>query len=240
MFEVALLALLVAVQDAAVDDLLRAADAPRRVIEEGVVRMRARLREPAGPETVSDLDVFVQGAGRSLCIFRDGPLEGRRILIDGDRTWLILPGTRRAIPISSGQRLLGGASIADVASLWFADAYTARLRPGLETVEATECKVLDLEARTRQTPYTTGTLWIGAADGLPRKAVFNLLSGKPAKELVFTAYGRRGGRTVLEAMQVKHLLATERGLLTTLEYVGYEERKLDTDTFDPEGARRVP
>lgn len=225
---------------AAVEDLLRMADAPRRVIEEGVVRIRATLEEPGGPTTVSDLDVFVQGDEHALCIFRGGPLQGRRILMAGGKTWLILPGTRRAIPISAGQRLLGGGSIADVARLWFADTYTGELRLEVESIDATECRVLDLEARTRTSPYASGTLWIGTEDDLPRKAVFHLASGVPAKEVRFTDYGRWEGVVILERMQIRHLLASERGQLTTLQYLGYEARKLDPATFDPTGARLVP
>lgn len=243
MFEAGLAAGLIAVaasQGASIENLLRAADAPRRVIEEGVVRIQATLEEPAGTTTVSDLDVFVQGSENALCIFRGGPLMGRRILIAGARTWLMVPGSRRAIPISAGQRLLGGASIADVARLWFADTYTASLRPETETIDQTECKVLDLEARTRKAAYASGTLWIGAGDDLPRKAVFNLASGAPAKEVLFTDYGRRDGKAILERMQIRHMLPVERGQLTTLHYVGYEDRKLDPATFDPAGARLVP
>jgi len=243
MFEAGIAAGLIAMaasQGASIEYLLRAADAPRRVIEEGVVRIQATLEEPQGPTTVSDLDVLVQGDEHALCIFRGGPLQGRRILIAGAKTWLILPGTRRAIPISAGQRLLGGASIADVARLWFADTYTASLRPEMEAIDRTECRVLDLKARARTSAFASGTLWIGSDDDLPRKAVFNLASGVPAKEVLFTDYGLRAGKAILERMQIRHLLPTERGQLTTLQYVGYEDRKLDPATFDRAGARLVP
>lgn len=234
----ALLAALAAAHGASADDLLRAADAPRRVIEEGVVHLQVTL-EVQEDVTTSDLDVLVQGGERALCIFRDGPLKERRILIAGEKTWLIVPESRRAIPITASQRLLGGASIADIARLWFADTFTAVLRPETETIDGTECRVLDLEARARTAPYGGGTLWIGA-DDLPRKAIFRLVSGKPAKEVLFTDYGMRDGRPILERMEIRHLLPSEKGSLTTIRYLGYEERRLGPEVFDPSGARQVP
>lgn len=227
-------------QDAAIGRLLQAADAPRRVLAEGVIRMSVTIEETEGDTTASHLDVFVQGGDRALCVFRDGPLAQRRILLAEGKTWLIVPDTKRAIPITAAQRLLGGASIADVASLWFTDTYTAILREKTETIDGVVTRVLDLEALTRKATYPAGTLWIGAEDELPRKAAFRLASGKPAKEVRFTEFGTWHGRAILEEMQVRHLLPSERGKLTTVRYLSYEERKLDPATFDPEGARLVP
>ena len=47
------------------------------------------------PPTESELDVYVQGAGRVLCVFRKGKFRDRRILIREDlgKVWLFTPGT---------------------------------------------------------------------------------------------------------------------------------------------------
>ncbi|HUD72027.1 MAG TPA: hypothetical protein VMQ62_08700, partial [Dongiaceae bacterium] len=105
--------------------LLRAADAARHPIEEGVLSIRATVtgREP-GPPAVSDVEVYVRGAADTLAVFRSGPLAGRRILDAGGKTWLIVPGAKRPIPVSAAQRLMGGASIGDLARLRFADDFT--------------------------------------------------------------------------------------------------------------------
>ena len=202
--------------------LLRAADRPRQVIEEGVIRIRATVAEPEKLPVVSDLEVYVQGADRALCVFRGGPLAGRKILTVQDRVWLLLPGTARAIPVSASQRLLGGASIADVARLWFATEFDATLRPGTETVGGAPCRVLDLHAKQARSAYAAGTLWIGAQDDLPRQARFTLPSGREAKEVRYADYGHQGGRPVLKRMEIVHLLPSESGLVTTLEFVASE------------------
>src|SRR6185369_2643635 len=106
----------------------------------------------------------------TLAVFRSGPLAGRRILDAGGRTWLIVPGAKRPIPVSASQRLMGGASIGDLARLRFADDFTAAARPEQEPIESVPCRVLDLVARRAGAPYGGGALWVGAADSLPRLA----------------------------------------------------------------------
>ena len=220
--------------------LLRAADRPRHVIDEGVIRLRATVEEPEKPAVVSALDVYVQGAARALCVFTGGPLAGRKVLTVEERAWLLVPGASKPIPVSGGQRLLGGASIADVARLQFADEFVATERSGEEEALGAPCRVLDLVAKSAKAPYATGTLWVGAADGLARRARFALKSGKEAKEVTYTAYGRDQGRPVLKTMEIAHLLRSERGLRTTIEFLAYDGRAVDAALFTPDGARALP
>jgi hypothetical protein len=217
-------------------DLLAAADAPRRLIEEGSIRVRATVVEPGTDPVVSELEVLVKGEDQSLCLFREGPLAGRRILAKGDKVWILFPGTARPVAVSASQRLIGGASIADVARLRFQDAFEATLRPGEETDEGVRCLVLDLKARDRKVPYATGTLWIGAADRLPRRALFRLRSGLDAKEVRFAAYGKSKRGPALRREEILHLLPNEKGWRTTLEYLGEEAKPLDPALFTPEHA----
>ena len=44
--------------------------------------------------------------------------------------WMIIPGASRPIPVTPNQRLMGGASMGDVASLRFAEDFTATLPSG--------------------------------------------------------------------------------------------------------------
>ncbi|HKQ59934.1 MAG TPA: outer membrane lipoprotein-sorting protein [Candidatus Polarisedimenticolaceae bacterium] len=220
--------------------LLQAADAPRHAIDEGIVHVRAAVEEPGKPAVDTRLDVYVRGAERVLCVFREGPQAGRRVLMVGDRVWLIVPGTKHAISLSANQRLLGGASIGDVARLRFAEEFTATLEPGEERIDEVPCRRLRLAAKTRRAAYAAGTLWIGAADDLPRRARLALRSGKEAKELRFLEFGRDHGKVVLQRMEIRHLLAAERGQVTRLEFTGYEPATLAPELFDPQRARELP
>jgi hypothetical protein len=223
-----------------VETLLVSADAARHPIGEGVIKVRSTVREPGAEPAISDVEVYVQGSDRSLCIFRTGPLQGRRILSVADKVWLIVPGSTKAIPVSANQRLLGGGSIADLARVSFADQFDGALRPGEENRDGTPCFVLDLKARSRKNDYAAATLWVGSRDTLPRAALFTLRSGKEAKEVRYTAYGPAAGRTAVRRMEIAHLMAAEQGWQTTLEFIDYEARHLDPGLFEPDGARAAP
>jgi len=222
------------------DALLRGADAPWHVLEEGVLHVRAVVQERDAQSTESVLDVYVRGVDHTLCVFREGPLTGRRILTVRDRVWLILPHTTHPIRISANQRLLGGASITDVARLRLADDFSATRDPEVERIDGVACHTLRLKARSPRAAYSSGTLWVGTADGLARRARLSLPSGMEAKELRFLAYGDDAGRPVLRRLEIHHLLAAERGAVTTLEFLGYDSRAVALEWFDPQRARELP
>src|SRR5262245_22013779 len=197
---------------------LRAADAALHPIREGVIRVRSTMMQPGAlpSVSVSVVDVYVQGPERVLCVFREGPLSERRILTAGRKTWLIVPGSERAIPVSAGQRLLGGASVADVARIHFEDGFDATERPEDERVGDTWCRVLDLRARDRKASYATAILWIDRRDRLARRVVLRLASGTIAKEMLFTSYGRGPTGPAVERMRILHRLPSEQGMETEL------------------------
>lgn len=158
----------------------------------------------------------------------------------GNRVWLLVPGTTRPIPVSASQRLLGGASIGDVARLSFASEFKATLRGAQEDVDGFPCRVLDLVSRGPGSSYAGGTLWVDRGDGRPRRALFKLPSGQDAKDVRYAAYVEEAGRPVLERLEIEHRLPSERGMKTTLEFIDHETRTLDPGTFDPRRARDVP
>jgi hypothetical protein len=237
---VLLLACVVRADDSTAEALLRAADAPRHGLEEGVMRIHVEVAAKSDrPPAASTLDVYVKGRDRVLCVFRDGKHKDRKILAVEDRVWLLVPGTKNPIPITARERLLGGASVADIARLSFAEDFRASLEPDTEIVDGRPCHVLDLIGAAGSS-YASGTLWVDAEEQLARKVRLALASGKEAKEIHFTAYAEEGGRTVLRRMEIHHLLAAERGSVTTLEFVDYDPRSLAAEVFDPVGARQLP
>jgi len=222
---------------AGIGPVLHAVDTALHPIHEGLIRVRSTVTRTGEPPAVSVVDVYVKGPDHVLCVFREGPLAARRILTVDDRTWLIVPGSERAIPVSAGQRLLGGASIADVARLHFESEFDGAPRPADEEVGGETCRVLDLRARGRKSPYASAVLWIGREDGLPRKAVLALASGKTAKEVLFTAYRRLPAGPALGRMRILHRLPSEQGMETDMELIDFAPRALDDDLFTPAGAR---
>jgi hypothetical protein len=56
-------------------------------------------------------------------------------------------------------------------------------------------------------------------------------------EIHFTSFRNEGGRTVLSRMEIRHLVAHERGKVTLLEFLRHERVPLDRAIFTPERAR---
>src|SRR5262249_11314919 len=141
------------------------------------------------------------------------------------------------VPITPNQRLLGGASMADVARLRFAEDYTATLRAEPETVNGKTCKVLDLTAKSNKAAYPKVVLWMDEGQKLPVRILFSLAWGRDAKEVTSTKFGKMAGKTVVAEMEIKDLLASESGSVTRLEYRDFRPAKLDDKIFTPEGAQ---
>ena len=216
---------------------LEAADASRNAFEEAIISARASQVSGGQVTGSADFDIYTKGRDKGLIIFKGGKNGGRKVLTSGDRMWLLVPGATNPVPITPNQRLLGGASMADVARLRFAEDYTATVRPASETVNGKTCKVLDLTAKSNKAAYPKVVLWMDEAQKLPARVLFSLASGREAKEVTFTKFGTMSGKTVVAEMEIKDLLASESGAITRLEYHDFRPAKLDDKIFTPEGAQ---
>jgi hypothetical protein len=211
-------------------------DRARNAFSEAVITARA-TQLTNGKETGSaDFEIYAKGEDRGLLVFRGGKNAGRKILNVGDRIWLIVPGASRALPITPNQRLLGGASVGDVARVRFSDEYDAALRPEPERVGEKSCRVLDLTAKSARAPYPKVVLWFDEKGRVPCRLVFSLPSGKRAKDVAFTKFQTAGGKPLVAEMEVKDLIGGAPGAVTRLEYRDYRSAKIDDKFFTPEGA----
>ncbi len=128
---------------------------------------------------------------------------GRSVLVLGDRMWLLLPGSRRPVPVTPQQRLLGPASGGDLARTRFAEDYQVEGTTA-EAWEGQAAVRLDLRARRPALSWRTARLWV-APDGRPLAGDFFLPSGKRTRSLRFdppvSVQGARliPGLTVLDA-----------------------------------------
>jgi outer membrane lipoprotein-sorting protein len=218
-------------------DLLRLADRPRESYREAIVSTRVTVIESGRETGMSEFDVYRKDGDRALIVFTGGKQKGRKILTVGDKFWLIVPGSSRAIPVTSNQRLVGGASFGDVARLSFAGEFTAVLDSAAESVEGRLCDVLNLAARRPSASYASGRLWIDRQDHLARRALLALASGKPAKEVAFEQYDAQAAGTVLRRMTTRDLLDS-KGVTSRIEYTSYRKAELPDSLFTPEGALR--
>ena len=188
----------------------------------------------------ADFDIYVKGRDRALIVFRGGKNDGRKALTVGQKMWLIVPGAEHPVPITQNQRLMGGASFADVASLRFADDFEASLRPGTETVDGHVCRVIDLKAKAPGAAYPRATLWLDAeGEKLPRKIRFAFSTGRDAREVTFTGFRKVRDHTVVSEMEIRELFGSNTNTITKLEYLKIEPAKIDDSIFTPEGAKAM-
>jgi len=216
---------------------LEGIDRTRNAFEEAVITAHAaQFAGDAEQPGAVDFDVYTKGRDKALIVFRGGKNSGRKILTSGDRMWLLVPGASNPLPITANQRLMGGASVADVARLRFAEDYTATARPGTETIAGHAARVLDLTAKSPKAPYPKVVLWYDPAAKLPVKVLFSLPSGKEAKEVLFSGFGTSHGKTIVSRMDIRDLLGRDSNVVTRLEYRDYKPAKLPDSIFTPEGA----
>ena len=218
------------------DELLKLADRPKSEFREAVIHARITVTQNGKSESPAEFELYKKGDDRGLVVFTAGKQKGRKILTVGDKFWLIVPGSSHAISVTPNQRLMGGASLADVSKLRFSEEFTATVAGPPEMVEGRPCDVLKLTPRSTHTSYGGGTLWIDRAEHLARKAVLSLVSGKPAKEIAFDRYGKQDGKTVLASMTIRDLLGGPSAGTTSIDYTNYRVARIDDKLLTPEGA----
>lgn len=219
--------------------LLAAVDATRNAFEEAVISARATQVVGGKQASSADFDVYVQGRDRGLIVFRGGRNGGRKVLTNGDRMWLLVPGSTHPVPITANQRLLGGASFGDVARLRFSEDYSAKATGEREAVAGRDCLVLELTAKSPKVTFPRVLLSVNEKEKTPCRVRFFLASGKEARAVTFTKFRQLAGKTVVAEMEVRELLGSTSasGVVTRLEYRDYRKARLDPRIFTPEGAR---
>ncbi len=208
--------------------LLRRADRVKDAWPEVVVTLRITTTAPGKPASTGEFVVEAKGSDRSRLTFKDPKDAGKLVISRGADSWLILPGTKNPIRIPKSQRLAGGFSAGEMSKTRFSDEYDAVFERKDE-LDGRACVVLRLTARKGRAPaYPVARVWIDEAEGLYRKAVFLVGSGKTAKDVTFDAYRTFHGTLALSKMTI---VDTLRPGTTVVEYLDYERKSLPDDLF---------
>lgn len=212
--------------------LLRRADRVKDAWPEVVITLRVTTTKPGAPPSTGTFRVEARGRD-SRATFLDAADAGKSVVSRGDDSWLVLPGTKNPIRIPKSQRLAGGFSAADMSKTRFADDYDAVFERA-DVLDGRACSVLRLTARKGRTPsYPVARVWIDDQEGLYRKAVFLVASGKTAKETTFDEYRVVKGKLSLSKMTIVDELRPGK---TVVEYLDYEKANLPDATFEPKAA----
>jgi len=217
--------------------LLAAVDATRNAFDEAVISARATQIVDGKETSSANFDVYVKGRDKGLIVFRGGKNSGRKVLTNGDRMWLLVPGSTNPVPITPNQRLLGGASFGDVARLRFSEDYSAKASGESETVGGRGCRVLELTGESPKLSYPRVLLSVDDRAKLPCRVRFFLASGREARAVTFTKFREQSGKNVVSEMEIRELLGAASRAVTRLEYLDYRMARLDPKIFTPEGAR---
>ena len=135
------------------------------------------------------------GQGRSLNILArsydflgvmiDPPkVKNQKIMMVDHNMWYTKPGLKKPVPVSSRQKLIGGAAYGDIAATNYADDYEPTPLPD-ETINGELCYVFNLKAVSKKSTYDQIKYWISKDRLVGVKSEFFTVSGKLFKTAVF-------------------------------------------------------
>jgi outer membrane lipoprotein-sorting protein len=197
-------------------------------------RVDTQVSEFDQGELINQRDYHVYLDGRnSLVMFKSAAEAGQKMLMLDQQYWLIMPRSSRPIRITPMQKLLGQASIGDIATLtWHRDyrvnsSQSATLQLAQQAVP---CLQLELQAKADSDSYQRITLWLDAKDNFPLQAAFYLSSGKLAKMAQFSDGAINGERRVVK-MRLSDKLQPRKS--TEVNYLNVSLYPLPAKYFNP-------
>ena len=215
--------------------LLAAADRYRVEAADQRVQTRVETRDADGtPQKERLYTVYLQSGRRSLVLMRSPAEAGQKVLMHGDDFWLLMPGSQRALRITPAQKLLGEASVGDIATLSWSEDYRGELR-GREDCEGTACLHLSLQATRKAVSYQRIELWIGERRHEPLRAELYVQSDKLAKRARFELAGTPAR---VQAMVLEDHLGSRR--TTRVQYLSREARTVPETWMNPMFLARQP
>ena len=214
--------------------LLRRADRVKQAWPEVVLSLRITTTKPGAPPFTGMFAVEAKGRDKSRIRFLNPSDAGKSVVQVGDDVWLILPNTKNPIRVPKSHRLEGGFSAADMSRTSFAEDFDAVVER-TDVLNGMKCVVLRLTAKAGKSPsYPVVRVWIDEPEGLYRKAVFLVSSGKTARETTFDEYRPYHGVLSLAKMTI---VDTLRPGVTVVEYLDYEKKSPSDSIF---AIRAVP
>jgi outer membrane lipoprotein-sorting protein len=180
----AVFAVEIAAQDVEAVEILGAADRSRG--NSGGLEWQITLEE-GGEKADEETNVMIVKSKmeNSMAFFLEPrSSKGQKMVMKQRNMWFIKPGVSKPVSISPRQKLMGGASNADIASTNYAGDYDAVLL-STEEVNGVPCYVFDLTGKTKSVTYDKIKYWVSTDRNLGLKAEFYSVSGKLLKTAFF-------------------------------------------------------
>ena len=237
----ALLALPAFAQD--VPALLKAADRYRLGSANLQVDTQITVFNADGsPDKERRYTMFAQAGHQSRVLMRSPAEKGQKVLMLGDDFWLLMPGSQRPLRITPMQKLLGDASVGDIATTSWADDYSGSVAGEERCGEpAQDCVHLSLQAGRKAVTYQRIELWLGKARHEPVKADLYVQSDKLAKQARFVLdrpAGSTPAPTLVTSMLLRDQLTNRKE--TQVRFLARTERTLPEAWLNPMFLARNP
>ncbi|PAX99804.1 outer membrane lipoprotein-sorting protein [Pseudoalteromonas sp. HM-SA03] len=171
-------------------------------------------------------DVYSSSSKRALVVFKSDSEKGQKVLMKGSNYWMFMPKSRRPIRITPMQKLLGEASLGDIATLSWSEEYQVKSVAQVEDVIK-----LELQANSTKLSYQHILLEIGQKDYFPKKAELYLRSGKHAKTAFFER-GIRDDKVKVVAMTLQDKV--QKGQKTIIAYDAVQQIEVPDKLFNPQ------
>jgi hypothetical protein len=173
--------------------------------------------------------VFAQAGHQSLVLMQSPAEKGQKLLMLSDDYWLLLPGSQRPVRITPMQKLLGDASVGDIATLSWAQDYSGTV-VGEERCGEAPCLHLSLAAGRKGVTYQRIELWLGKARHEPIKADLFVQSDKLAKQARFVMDKPVAPTAVTEMVLLDQLSNHKE---TRVRYLARKERTVPEAWLNP-------
>jgi hypothetical protein len=137
-----------------------------------------------GREQERSLDVKARGYDFLGVMLAPPKVKRQKLLLVDHNMWFAKPGVSKPVPVSTRQKLIGGASYGDIAATNYADDYEATLL-GEDVVGGETCYVFNLKARNEKATYDRIKYWVSKERIVGVKAEYYTVSDKLFKSATF-------------------------------------------------------
>lgn len=216
-------------QAADVRTLLKKADSYRLESASMQVETEVKLIKHGKLDKERRYTVYLKPGRRSLVLMQSAAEKGQKVLMLGDEFWQIMPQSQRPIRITPMQKLLGDASVGDIATMNWEDDYEGTVL-GTATIDYIVCTHLSLTAKSKGVSYKRIELYLAKQDARPVKADLYVASNKMAKQASFTIE-TVNGRQQVSAMTIKDQI--QFGRETVIRYLSRKARNIADEYYNP-------
>ena len=217
--------------DEKADDFVKAADQYRQSDEAMQIESVVELFKNGQLSKRKSYRVYVRPERKSLVVMLSPSEKGQKILMLGDKFWILMPRSRRPIRITPMQKLLGEASTGDIATLNWHEDFSAEFIQNNELLPDKDAKdILLLTSKRKGTTYYKIKLWLLKNSHQPWKAELYVKSGKLAK-IAWFKIGKINGQERVLSMTLEDRIKKHRK--TIIHYQSMKKYTLPKKFFNP-------